>query len=83
MNKNHNVQLGVAKECRVAKLFCEMRIFLGTVQHLLEPKNIIFTVKITILAILAHFKPTWQIGFSKMAINRIFLDLGPPKRYQW
>ena len=25
----------------------------------------------------------WQIGFSKMAINRIFLDLGPPKRYQW
>ena len=36
MNNNHNVQLGVAKEFWVAKLFCEMRIFLGTVQHLLD-----------------------------------------------
>merc|ERR1711973_719422 len=27
--------------------------------------------------------PLWQIGFSKMAINCIFLDLGPLKRYQW
>ena len=25
----------------------------------------------------------WQIGLRKMAINCIFLDLGPPKRCQW
>ena len=25
----------------------------------------------------------WQIGFSKMAINHIILDLWPPKRYEW
>ena len=37
--------------------------------------------KIMILAILAHL--LWQIGFSKMIINGIFYDLGPPKRYQW
>ena len=30
-----NCTLWVAKECWVAKLFCEMRIFLGTVQHLI------------------------------------------------
>ena len=33
--------------------------------------------KIMILAILAHL--LWQIGFSKMIINGIFYDLGPPK----
>ena len=38
-NYNHNVQLGVAKECWVAKLFCEMRIFLETVQHLAKKRS--------------------------------------------
>ena len=31
-----NCTLWVAKKCWVAKLFCEMRIFLGTVQHLIN-----------------------------------------------
>ena len=35
-----NCTLWVAKKCWVAKLFCEMRIFLRTVQHLLQ-----FTVR--------------------------------------
>ena len=40
-NNNHNVQLGVAKECWVAKLFMQMQIFLGTVQYLM-PLNIFY-----------------------------------------
>ena len=39
--------------------------------------------EIMILAYLAHLGLLWQIGFSKMIINGIFYDLGPPKRYQW
>ena len=35
--------------------------------------------EIMILAYLAHLGQLWQIGFSKMIINGIFYDLGPPK----
>ena len=36
----YNCTLWVAKKCWVAELFCEMRIFLGTVQHLLQLLNV-------------------------------------------
>ena len=43
-------------------------------------KNVTFTHKIIILAILAHFSLLWQIGFSKMVTMGLFHDPGPPKR---
>ena len=79
-NNNHNVQLGIAKECCVAKLFCEMRIFLGTVQHLIDFKIVVIFMQGIAFTLLYNqwplFPDTVLLFLHQLLVSKNMLLLG-------